>query len=91
MDAETGNIYFLTKEKLLEKEEELGRKLVPLESSEAEKLRQLTKQARKNKVRNQSCVCGSGKKLKHCCLHLFTGKGEPYKKGLAEIFKRGEK
>lgn len=91
MDMETGKIYFSTEEELEELEKKLGRKLVPLKGSEAKEFEHLSKQARKNKMRNQPCPCGSGKKFKKCCLHFFTGSRKPYKKGLTEIFKGGNK
>jgi uncharacterized protein YecA (UPF0149 family) len=42
-------------------------KMVALSQNEAEKLEPLSKKQRKGWMRNQPCVCGSGKKFKKCC------------------------
>jgi len=42
--------------------------LVEVESeSELKSLKRMSKPQRINKMRNKPCVCGSGKKFKHCC------------------------
>jgi len=46
---------------------ELKRNEIPLKNSEAEKLRRMSIPKRKNWMRNHSCPCGSGKKMKRCC------------------------
>jgi len=42
-------------------------KMVGLTQSESEQLLPLSKKQRKGWMRNQPCVCGSGKKFKQCC------------------------
>lgn len=49
-----------------------GDKLMSLSAAQAEKLKGLTPDERgdwmrKNRNRNKSCPCGSGKKFKRCC------------------------
>lgn len=43
------------------------RKIVSLSDDEVKTLEPLTPQKRKGWMRNQPCVCGSGKKFKRCC------------------------
>lgn len=47
-------------------------KLVELTEKEADKLKPLKRKQRKGWMRNQPCVCGSGKKFKKCCWNKFT-------------------
>ena len=47
------------------------RKIVALTNEEADMLEPLGKRVRKGWMRNQPCVCGSGKKFKKCCWSKF--------------------
>jgi len=47
--------------------EETGKEMTPLTTRQYDKLLPNTPRQRKNYMRNQSCVCGSGKKFKKCC------------------------
>ena len=47
--------------------EEAGKEMAPLTTRKYDKLLPNTPRQRKNYMRNQSCVCGSGKKFKKCC------------------------
>ena len=46
-------------------------KMVELTDTETQELEHLSKPKRKNYMRNQPCVCGSGKKFKKCCWANF--------------------
>jgi uncharacterized protein YecA (UPF0149 family) len=67
MDVRTGDIFYADKVGLRRKEKEIGRPLAPLRPSQVEELRTLGADRRKNYMRNQPCVCGSGNKFKKCC------------------------
>lgn len=53
--------------RLQEEMEGLKNNEIPLKSDEAEQLKKMSIPRRKNWMRNQSCLCGSGKKMKRCC------------------------
>lgn len=81
MDPRTGEIHHIdpeifereftrldgNSERLVDQE----RKLVSLSEDEAEELQKHPRKFRKGWMRNQPCVCGSGKKFKKCCWSKF--------------------
>lgn len=72
MDVNTGTIYQVNGESELKKiETTLGTKLVPLTKKQAEELIPLSKRRRKFLMKKGSCVCGSGKSFKKCCLKKY--------------------
>ena len=74
MDSRTGEIYnFESENQLKAKEVELKRKLIPLTDKQAKILTPLSKRKRKFLMRHGSCVCGSGKSFKKCCLKKYKG------------------
>lgn len=54
-------------EKKLEVEKKRGQELKEYQ----EKVIQSSSRARKNKMRNKPCLCGSGKKFKVCCWNKY--------------------
>ncbi len=50
------------------------RKLVPLSDRQFEELKPMGRKQRKGYMRNQPCICGSGKKFKKCCWDTFGGR-----------------
>lgn len=44
-----------------------GRHLAPLSESQNKELTPMNAHERKGYMRNQPCICGSGKKFKRCC------------------------
>lgn len=67
MDIKTGIIYHADELSLRKKEKKIGRPLAPLSPTQVEDLQNLGADRRKNYMRNQPCVCGSGNKFKRCC------------------------
>ena len=79
MDCNTGKIYELQQaearemaEELHELEKEAGRRLAPLSERQHEELKPMGNIQRKGYMRNQPCVCGSGKKFKRCCWSKYA-------------------
>ena len=72
MDCNTGKIYTLTEKEASAFAEAKGRALVALTETQHERLKPMGEPKRKNYMRNQPCVCGSGKKFKRCCWGLFA-------------------
>jgi uncharacterized protein YecA (UPF0149 family) len=52
--------------------ERMGERLAPLTERQHQELRPLGAAQRKGYMRNQPCVCGSGKKFKACCWDKYT-------------------
>lgn len=72
MDVNTGKIYQTGNVKSLDElQKKLNTKLVPLTSQRAKELKPLSKRKRKWLMRNGSCICGSGKSFKKCCLNKY--------------------
>lgn len=79
MHTPTGDIYHLTDEDLKSFKSEfenqravnLQEKMVSLTEGENEMLTPLSNGRRKGWMRNQPCICGSGKKFKKCCWSQF--------------------
>ncbi len=67
MDCKRGNIYHGTDEEMKSFAKELGRPLAPVSAEQRAALELMGNGRRKNYMRNQPCVCGSGKKFKKCC------------------------
>lgn len=67
MDCRTGDIYEMSEEQVKQFEAKNSHKLLPLTRETALMLSDQTPVRRKNYMRNQQCVCGSGKKFKRCC------------------------
>ncbi len=77
MDTNSGKIYRAENADQLAKiEQELENALVPLTPSQERTLTPMNAAARKGWMRNQPCVCGSGKKFKKCCWHKYSGKAD---------------
>lgn len=79
MDCNTGRIYELNQAErdAFEKEmnanvEREGRLLAPLSERQHETLKPMGNTRRKGYMRNQPCVCGSGKKFKRCCWSKYA-------------------
>jgi uncharacterized protein YecA (UPF0149 family) len=53
-------------------EQREGRKLAPLSKVQASDLQGENAVRRKNYMRNQPCVCGSGTKFKRCCWNKYA-------------------
>lgn len=49
----------------------LSEKLIPLTEPDYQELAPLSKNARKNNMRNKPCICGSSKKFKKFCWGKF--------------------
>jgi uncharacterized protein YecA (UPF0149 family) len=64
MDTE-GNLYWADMKEAAEKN------LIPLTEDDYKSLVPMTKNKRKNHMRNKPCVCGSGKKFKKCCWSAY--------------------
>ncbi|OUS52946.1 hypothetical protein BM607_003160 [Shewanella sp. SACH] len=62
-----GNLYELTHADLIERQRMLGSPLIPLNEQQFKELQPMTKNQRKNSMRNRECPCGSGHKFKKCC------------------------
>lgn len=71
MDCKTGQIHVIPAE-MLKSEKFKGRPLAPLSDDQADKLQQMGARRRKNYMRNEPCVCGSGVKFKKCCWSKFA-------------------
>jgi uncharacterized protein YchJ len=67
MDIDTGQIRGFESEEAMELLMEKGERLVALSEHDARTLTPMSNGRRKNWMRNQPCVCGSGKKFKKCC------------------------
>lgn len=67
MDCKNGKLLLMTDEESEKYQEDHGRPVAPLTSTQEEKLRPMGATRRKNYMRNQPCVCGSKKKFKRCC------------------------
>lgn len=72
MNVDTGQLYYFDSEEALMKSqrelmEERQQRLVELSDHDARTLTPMSNGRRKNWMRNQPCVCGSGKKFKKCC------------------------
>ena len=67
MDCRKGDIYHGTSEEIKSFAEKMGRPLAPVSDEQYKALSPLGSGRRKNYMRNQPCVCGSGKKFKKCC------------------------
>jgi len=80
MDSNTGDIYRIDidgAEEDLQRELQAisknyeGRRQIPLTEKQYNKLEPMTNKNRKGWMRNQPCVCGSGKKFKKCCWYKY--------------------
>lgn len=72
MDSQSGKIYDIENEDHLKTiEEKLNRKLVPLTDKQVKILKPLSKRKRKFLLKKGSCVCGSGKNFKKCCMKKY--------------------
>ncbi len=72
MDPNSGKIYReLNSEQLAKMEQELGNALVPLTGRQERILTPMNAADRKGWMRNQPCICKSGKKFKKCCWHKY--------------------
>lgn len=69
MDQNPARIY--EGDEVQEYAERAGRPLIPLTREQAEELAPLGANKRKGWMRNKPCICGSGKKFKRCCWHLY--------------------
>ncbi len=67
MDCRTGEIHNVSLEQAARFEAMNARKLAPLSKVQASDLQGENAVRRKNYMRNQPCVCGSGTKFKRCC------------------------
>jgi uncharacterized protein YecA (UPF0149 family) len=68
MDCRTGAIYRdLSVAAFEQYQPNTGRKLLPLTAETFNALTDKGPTRRKNYMRNQPCVCGSGRKFKRCC------------------------
>lgn len=63
MNPRTGEIYYGDEESL----RKIEQTLIPLTELQARELTPMTAHKRKNYMRNQPCICGSGIKFKRCC------------------------
>ncbi len=79
MGCNKGEIYELTdveraayKADLNARIERDGRRLVPLSDRQHADLKPMGSTQRKGYMRNQPCVCGSGKKFKKCCWSKYA-------------------
>ncbi len=50
----------------------MGKLLAPLSKRQFNELKPLGSLQRKNNMRNQPCVCGSGVKFKRCCWDKYA-------------------
>lgn len=71
MDCKNGDIYQFNDAEFKALQEE-GAKLAPLSKKQYGVLEPLDRIVRKNYMRNQPCVCGSGKKFKRCCWNQYA-------------------
>lgn len=82
MNVDTGEIHHFDEEELKqmhfqqindrsERMVDMERKMVSLSDDEAAELENQPVKKRKGWMRNQPCVCGSGKKFKKCCWSQF--------------------
>lgn len=72
MHVDTGEIFDVKDEKhLKELQDRFDYKLIPLTKEQAKKLKPLSKRQRKFLMRKGSCICGSGKSFKKCCLRKY--------------------
>ncbi len=60
------------KHELNKRQSDIDSSMVALTDDEEKLLMPLSKRRRKGVMRNQPCVCGSGKKFKKCCWHKFS-------------------
>ena len=67
MDCNTGRIYEMTANV-----ERPGKRLAAISERQHEELKLMGNTQRKNYMRNQPCVCGSGKKFKRCCWSKYA-------------------
>ena len=65
MNCDTGEIKEFDDSMLIEKP------WVPIRDEDLTKVKHMSKDRRKNWMRNKPCVCGSGRKFKKCCWHKF--------------------
>lgn len=73
MDPRTGDIYQIAAENQEALEALMSdAKLIPLTDEQYKKLEPVSRPKRKNLMRNQPCVCGSGRKFKRCCWSEFA-------------------
>ena len=70
MDAKSGRIIELDTE-VFRQVDNSGRKLIPLTKEDVEIMSPLSKNQRKNNMRNRPCICGSNKKFKKCCWNKY--------------------
>ena len=66
MDTRTGEIV-----KIKDAVEEQKPFLIPLKDKDIKMLTKMAKPRRKNWMRNQPCICESGKKFKYCCWNKY--------------------
>jgi uncharacterized protein YecA (UPF0149 family) len=71
MDCRTGEIHHMALDRIEQFEKDNGRKLLPLPAATARALTGESPARRKNYMRNQPCVCGSGTKFKRCCWNKY--------------------
>ena len=77
MNCNTGDI------KEFDNSDDIAAPYVPVREKDLTKLKHMAKFRRKGWMRNQPCICGSGKKFKKCCWSFFnTVTGEEKQKGL---------
>lgn len=72
MDCNTGEIFQMTEADMKEFERERPRPLSPLTQRQYTELEPMGAPQRKGYMRNQPCVCGSGKKFKKCCWSKYA-------------------
>ncbi len=72
MDTNSGEIRYLTEDgkdvMSLFKDDNL----VEIDKKDIGKLKHMAKPRRKNWMRNQPCICGSGLKFKNCCWSKYS-------------------
>ena len=72
MDCRSGKILSMGSLEASVFEQREGRKLAPLSKVQASDLQGENAVRRKNYMRNQPCVCGSGTKFKRCCWNKYA-------------------
>jgi len=83
MNVDTGEIYNADHDEMMESllkhgemVDDQDKRLLRLTAKQAHTIKPMTKESRKNYMRNQPCVCGSGNKFKKCCWNSYSHKKE---------------
>jgi len=71
MDCSNGRIHLVDQD-VKEALSQEGRPLAPLNDRQHRELTPMNAHQRKGYMRNQPCVCGSGKKFKRCCWGKYS-------------------